>query len=429
MYILGSKGCKVQRVHPEHRHSQGLVPTLTRAYVRTHPPMSGAKHATRPRPKLEPEPGPGPSPGSVSSSGPSLGQARGQPVFMGSTPSLELELELEQQTGVLRKPRAWALLVYLLAVGGLFTERSLHEPGFMRHFTYWSLALSWVWAATWFGLIAAASSFGCAFWGHSSDTEPEPEAESESVSDSASASESASNSDSESDPAVLVQSQATETTTLTRHRPQTWEPKDPKGGACFFPEAVFLALSAMPVLGILTTVAVLITALPLFDNGMIEAQVEDVPLSVANVANITIHYLPLALMALLVVGIWAGPAAVIGTSVAALRPVVGHSAVTFLRIAIATVLAAGVPGAFAAMYAALFDFTVEYDANVSPGPVFAVGLVALVVLVGVHIISSGKAALHMQQTYLNTPMPTHVLTPRARRPAAAQPVNWATARN
>jgi hypothetical protein len=268
-------------------------------------------------------------------------------------------------------------MVYLSCVTALFLERGLHEPAFMRHFTYWSLLLSWVWTVGWLAAIAA-----------------KPRAVPES------GSEAEADSDDES-----------ESNTLRPHAEHL---------PVFRAEAVYLALTAFPVLGILTTVAVLITALPLFDNGMIEAQVEDVPLSVANVANLLIHYLPLALMALLVVGTWPSTAEAVGTSVAALTTVIGHKGATFMRVAVAVVVAGGVPGAFAAMYAALFDFTVEYDANVSPGPVFAVGLVALVLLVGVHIIASGKAAACSNFA----PQPPQV---SSSQPPSEPPRSWANA--
>ena len=235
---------------------------------------------------------------------------------------------------VISQPRVWVLSVYAVLVLGLFVERSLREPGFVRHFTYWSLAASLVWAVSWLVVIAKGA-------------------------------------------VRAERGSATTATTSTT--------------AEFTPEAVFLAFTALPVLGILTTVGILITALPLFDNSMIEAQVEDVPLSVANAANLGIHYLPLVVMALLVVATWPAVAGAIGVACARLEAVTGTGPVLALRVGTAVVLAAGVPGAFAAMYAAVFDFTVEYDAHVDPAAVFSVGLIGLVLLTGIHFLSSGKA--------------------------------------
>lgn len=204
--------------------------------------------------------------------------------------------------------RVGVLGVYLVLVAGLFAERAVHEPAFLRHFTYWSLALSWVWAAGWVALCVTHPGL----------------------------------------------------------------------------EGVWLATTGVSVLGVLVSVAVLITALPLFDSSIIASQTDGLPLAQANAANLALHYAPLVVLGLTFVRAWEVVTPVVGASTGVALAVLGPWPTRALQVAVAATAALAVPGAFAALYSSILDFTQEYEVHVNPRHVHAVGLAALCVLALAH---------------------------------------------
>jgi len=126
-----------------------------------------------------------------------------------------------------------------------FMERAMHEPSFMRHFTYWVLMLSTVFAVVWVVAIGA---------------------------------------DAKGDP--------------SQPRGQSFpEARDPPpiSSWAMSNESAVLTVFLFPVVACLLMVMLLIVALPLFSSEMIEKQTEGMDLGVANAANFVIHTVPFML--------------------------------------------------------------------------------------------------------------------------------------
>jgi len=132
-------------------------------------------------------------------------------------------------------------------------------------------------------------------------------------------------------------------------------------------EGVVLLVVAVPVLGVLFAVAVLITAMPILDVDIIVAQGGDTSLAVVNVANIVIHYVPPVVMVVVLhmrwdvfcQHLWWITDGVSG----------GHA---FSSILVATTMVA--PLGIACMYTSTIDFNEAYGVNVRPMYVYHVGL-------------------------------------------------------
>ncbi len=105
-------------------------------------------------------------------------------------------------------------------------------------------------------------------------------------------------------------------------------------------EGLLLVGASVPVLGVLFSVATLITAMPILDVSIIVSQGGDTSLAIINVANIAIHYLPPVVMVIVLHMRWA---------------LVG-------------------PLAIATIYSSTIDFNAAYGVRVSPLAVYGVAL-------------------------------------------------------
>jgi hypothetical protein len=177
-------------------------------------------------------------------------------------------------------------------------------------------------------------------------------------------------------------------------------------------EAAVLALGAPPVVGVLTLVGVLITAVPIMDPAIVEAQGGDLQLGLINFYNLLMHYLPIFVFGICLASRWSlasayyatlgrhlgakgvkglrgressPTAAVYGgpdgdpddqTSLLSSSPeaaVVVHRKP--LMRALVLHLALLLPFTIANLYTSLFDFNKEYGVDIVPVRAFAVGLV------------------------------------------------------
>ena len=168
-------------------------------------------------------------------------------------------------------------------------------------------------------------------------------------------------------------------------------------------EGAVLVFGAVPTLGILVCVATLISAVPMLDIGIVEAQAEGHPLGVVNAVNLAMHYVPPALLVFVLHERWVVFAAHLKFTLTGLLPdqLPPFNAVVFgmdaeadadsdvehyrrnqpisatnpLIVTIYVVCTAIVcPLCVAGMYTSTFDFNVAYGVKIAPISIHAVGI-------------------------------------------------------
>ena len=155
----------------------------------------------------------------------------------------------------------------------------------------------------------------------------------------------------------------------------TWVGRVPPGTPLPTWEGMVLMVVAVPVLGVLFAVAVLITAMPILDVDIIVAQGGDMSLAVVNVANIVIHYLPPVVIVVVLHMRWA----VFSQHLWWLTDGV-KGGVVFATTLVAT--ACMTPLGIACMYSATIDFNKAYGVNVRPLYVYNTGLFTCIAFCG-----------------------------------------------
>jgi hypothetical protein len=158
-----------------------------------------------------------------------------------------------------------------------------------------------------------------------------------------------------------------------------------RSGASNSWEAAVLALVGPFVFGVLFLVAVLITAVPIMDPGIVEAQGGDTQLGLVNFYNLMMHYLPLFVFGLTLVTRW--PVARRYLAAMGLGGPPGGSgaqapAQGLVAEALVAVLALLLPFTVATMYTSLFDFNDAYGVDIVHSWAYAVGYVTAVCYYG-----------------------------------------------